>query len=675
MPKLDQKATSVFAGKVVRKDLVRKVKVGANVPVFVLEYLLGKYCATDDLAAIDAGLRVVNNTLSSNFVRPDEANKAQSMVKDKGKHTFIDKVKVRYLADDDKHWAELVNFGHKYVHVPEHYLREYDRLLMGGIWAQVDLKHQYDEEQRGKKSPFWIEGLKPIQIATFDLAEYRQCRSQFSTDEWIDLLLRSIGMEPSHFDRRVKLLFLIRLLPLCEHNYNLVELGPRGTGKSYAYQELSPYTILLTGPTTVANLFYNMASGKMGLVGIWDAIGFDEVADLQKMPKEVVTTLKTYCESGTFARGKDSMSGMASIAMFGNTNQPVEVMVRSSHLFLPMPDVIREDMAFLDRIHFYIPGWEIPKMRVEFFTDHYGFVVDYLAEALRELRKHNYTEIIDRHFSFGIHLNARDVKAVRKTFSGLLKLIFPHAEYTKDELAEVLSIALEGRRRVKEQLKKMGAFEYHQTSFSFIDNDSREERFVGVPEQGGKDMISTDPLAPGSVYTTSVDDQGKVGLYRIEVGCSPGTGKLKIAGGIEGPMKESIQRAFAYLQGQKVKMGVAQQFDTTDFHVEAIDLLNNRVPCEAGIALVVAVYSAVKRHSVLPGLLILGDLSIQGNIKSVRSLAEPLQVGMDNGARRALIPLENKRNFLDVSGDIVERVDPVFFSDPMTAAMKGLGMT
>jgi ATP-dependent Lon protease len=675
MPQLDQKATSVFAGKVVRKDLVRKVKVGANVPVFVLEYLLGKYCATDDPAAIDAGLRVVNNTLSANFVRPDEANKAQSMVKDKGKHTFIDKMKVRYLAEDDKHWAELVNFGHKYVHVPEHYLREYDRLLMGGIWAQVDIKHQYDEEQKGKKSPFWIEGLKPIQIATFDLDEYRRCRSQFSTDEWIDLLLRTIGLEPSHFGRRLKLLFLVRLLPLCEHNYNLVELGPRGTGKSYAYQELSPYTILLTGPTTVANLFYNMASGKIGLVGIWDAIGFDEVADLQKMPKEVVTTLKTYCESGTFARGKDALSGMASIAMFGNTNQPVEVMVRSSHLFLPMPDVIREDMAFLDRIHLYLPGWEVPKMRVEFFTDHYGFVVDYLAEALRELRKHNYTETIDRYFSLGSHLNARDVKAVRKTCAGLLKLVFPHGEFSKDELAELLSLAVEGRRRVKEQLKKMGSFEYHQTSFSFIDNESREERFVGVPEQGGRDMISTDPLAPGSVYTASVDDQGKVGLYRIEVGSSPGTGKLKIAGGVEGPMKESIQRAFAYLMGQKVKMGIGQLVDTTDFHVEAIDLLSNHVPCEAGIALVIAVYSAIKRHSVQAGLVILGDLSIQGNIKPMRSLAEPLQVAMDNGARRALIPLENKRNFLEVSGDIVERVDPVFFSDPMTAAMKALGMT
>ena len=322
--------------------------------------------------------------------------------------------------------------------------------------------------------------------------------------------------------------------------------------------------------------------------------------------------------------------------MFGNTNQPVEVMVRSSHLFVPMPDVIREDMAFLDRIHYYIPGWEIPKMRVEFFTDHYGFVVDYLAEALRELRKHNFTEIIDRHFSLGSHLNARDVKAVRKTVSGLVKLVYPHGEVSKDELAELVGMALEGRRRVKEQLKKMGSFEYHQTSFSYIDNETREERFVGVPEQGGREMISTDPLAPGSVYTASVDDQGKVGLYRLEVGCSPGTGKLKIAGGIEGTMKESIQRAFAYLMGQKVKMGIGQQIDTTDFHVEAIDLLSNRVPCEAGIALVVAVYSAVKQQSVLAGLLILGDLSIQGNIKSLRSLAEPLQVGMDNGARRAL---------------------------------------
>lgn len=675
MSELDRKVTEVFAGKVVRKDLVRKVKVGANVPVFVLEYLLGKYCATDDQAAIEAGLRVVNTTISSNFVRPDEANKAQSMVKEKGKYTFIDKVKVRYVSDDDKHWAELVNFGHKFVHVPEHFLRDYDRLLMGGIWAQIDIRHQYDEDAKGKRSPFWIDNLKPIQIATFDLEEFRECRREFSTDEWLNLLVRTIGLEPQNFDRRLKMLFLARLIPLCEHNYNLVELGPRGTGKSYAYQELSPYVILLTGPTTVANLFYNMATGKIGLVGIWDAVAFDEVADLQKMQKEVITTLKTYCESGAFARGKDVLTGMASIALFGNTNQAVEVMVHSSHLFMPMPEVIREDMAFLDRLHFYIPGWEIPKMRVEYFTSHYGFVVDYFAEALRELRKHGFTEAIDRHFSLGSHLNARDVKAVRKTVSGLIKLIYPHGEMSREELAEIVELALEGRRRVKEQLKKLGSFEYHQTSFSYIDNETREEKFVGVPEQGGRDMISSDPLAPGSVYTASVDDQGKVGLYRLEVGCSPGTGKLRIAGGIDGIMKESVQRAFAYLSAKKVRMGISQQIDTTDFHVEAIDLLSNHVPCEAGVAFIVAVYSAIKKQSVLAGLVILGDLSIQGNIKSLRSLIEPLQVSMDNGARRALIPLENKRNFLEVSGDIIERVDPIFFSDPMIAAMKALGMT
>jgi len=671
---LDLKAAEVFAGKVVRKDLVRKIKVGANVPVFVLEYLLGKYCATDDPAAIDAGLRVVNNTLADNFVRAEEANKAQARVKEKERHTFIDKVKVRYVAEDDKYWAECFNFGYKYLHVPDRFVREFDRLLMGGVWAQVEIRHQYDEEARGQKSPFWIESLTPIQLANFNLEDYRQCRARFTSDEWVDFLIRSIGLEPSHFDRRLKLLILVRLIPLCESNYNLVELGPRGTGKSYGYQELSPYSILMTGPTTVANLFYNMASGKIGLVGLWDAIGFDEVADLQKMPKEVVTTLKTYCESGTFARGKESLTGKASIAMFGNTNQPVEVMVKSSHLFMPMPDVIRDDLAFLDRIHYYIPGWEVPKMRMEFFTDHYGFVVDYLAEALRELRRHSFTETVDQHFTMGAHLNARDVKAVRKSISGLIKLVYPDGRVTKEELAELLALSLEGRRRVKEQLKKIGAFEYHQTSFSYSDKESREERYVGVPEEGGRALFSADPLSPGSLYAASVNAEGKVGLYRIEVGVSAGTGKLKLAGGIESRMKESAQRAFAFLQGHKVPMGIASIFDTTDFHVEAIDLLGNQVPCEAGIAFVVAVYSAIKKSQAVAGLVILGDLSIQGNIKAVQSLVEPLQMAMENGAKRALIPLENKRNFLEVSGEIMEKVDPIFYSDPQTAAVKALGL-
>jgi ATP-dependent Lon protease len=675
MNEFDNKVCAAFAGKVVRKDLVRKLKVGANVPVFVLEYLLGKYCATDDPKAIEAGIKVVNASLAENFVRPDEANKAQAQLKEKGQHTLIDKVKVRYVAEEDKYWAEFVNFGHQYVHVPDRFVRDYDRLLTGGIWAEVQLRHHYDETATGHKSPFWIDDIRPIQVASFDLEDYRAVRRTFSADEWIDLLIRSIGLEASKYERRVKLLLLVRLLPLCEERFNLIELGPRETGKSYGYQEMSPYTILMTGPTTVANLFYNMSSRKIGLVGLWDAVAFDEVADLQKTPKEVVSTLKTYCESGQFARGKESLTGIASVAFFGNTNQPVEVMVRSSHLFAPLPDVMREDTAFLDRLHYYIPGWEIPKMRPDLFTNHYGFIVDYLAEALRELRRYNFTEALDHHFSLGAHLKARDVKAVRKTVSGLVKLVYPHGEFSKEELTELLELAMEGRRRVKEQLKKIGAFEFHQTSFSYLDNDSREERFVGVPEEGGHNLIATDPLPPGSVYTASVDDQGKVGLYRIEVGCSSGTGKLKIAGGIEGGMRESIQRAFAYLQGHKGDMGIGQILDTTDFHVEAIDLLANRISCDSGVALVVAVYSAIKKVSALPALLILGDLSIQGNIKAVRSLVEPLRVAMDNGARRALIPIENKRHFLEVTADVIERVDPVFYGDPQAAASKALALT
>ena len=676
LTEFDQKVSDVFAGRVVRKDLVRKVKVGAHVPVYVLEYLLGKYCATDDAQAIEAGLRLVNRTLAENFVRSDEATKAQFMVREQGEHTFIDKVKVRVLAgDDDTCWAELLNFGHRMVHIPDSLVSEHERLLLGGIWAQVKVSHRPDETgPKGRRSPFWIDDLKPIQLGTFDFDQYLQARSQLDSEQWIDLLIRSMGMEPTHFSRRLKLLFLCRLLPLCEQNFNLVELGPRGTGKSYAYQELSPYVILMTGPTTVANLFYNIAKEKVGLVGLWDAVGFDEVADLQKMPKEVVTTLKTYAESGTFARGREAISGHASIAFFGNTNQPVDVMVRSSHLFMPMPAIIREDMAFLDRLHFYLPGWEVPKMRNEFFTDHYGFIVDYLAEALKELRHHSFTDRLDLHFTLGTHLNARDQKAVRRSVSGLVKLVYPDGDPSKDEMAELVELALEGRRRVKEQLKKLGAFEYHQTSFSYVDKETQVERYVGVPEAGGRDLIATDPLAPGSVYAASVDGEGRVGLYRIEVGTSPGTGKLKPAGGIDGPMKESFGRAWAFLQGHKVPMGIAQTVDITDFYVEAVDLLTNHVACEAGVALVVAVFSAVRSHPALPALVITGDLTIQGNIKPLRTLAEPLQIAMDNGARRALVPIENKRNFFDVSADIVERVDPVFYSDALTAAMKSLGI-
>lgn len=667
---LDDKANRLFAGKVVRKDLVRKVKVGANVPVFVLEFLLGKYCASSDEVAIQMGLQVVNDTLANNYIRADESTKAQAKVKDRGRHSFIDKVKVRIV--DSDYWAEVVNFGHKNVHVPEHYIRDYERLVMGGVWAQLDMRFEYDEESKGK-NPFWIDKLTPIQIATFDLEEYRRIRREFTSDEWMDLMLRSMGYEPKEMSRRLKLLFLIRLIPLAERNFNLVELGPRGTGKSYVVQEVSPYSALLTGPTTVANLFGHMGGRQKGMVQIWDVVGFDEVADLQKMPKEVITTMKTYCESGTFQRGQEATSGEGSIAMFGNTNQPIDVMVQTGHLFAPMPDVIRDDMAFIDRLHFYLPGWEIPKMRNEFFTDHYGFVVDYLAEALRDLRKHNFTEVIDRHFSLGAHLNARDRKAVRKTVSGLMKILYPDGVVTQDELAEILELAMEGRRRVKEQLKKMGSFEYYHTSFSYTLQETGEEKFVGVPEQGGRDLISPDPLPPGTVYTAGVTADGTVGLYRVEVSVSSGSGKLRSAGGISGATKEAISRAYSYMESKKTELGIARDLDTSDLHVEVIDLLANKVEADLGVAFFVACYSALRKTPVSPGLLVLGDMSVQGNIKPLRSLTEPLQIAKDNGAKRALIPIENKRNFLDVSADIMEQVDPVFYGDPKTAAMKVMG--
>ena len=668
---LDDQANSVFAGKVVRKDLVRKVKVGANVPVFVLEYLLGKYCASSDEMAIQMGLQVVNQTLAENYIRPDEAMKAQSKVKEKGKFTFIDKVKVR-LTDSD-YWAELVNFGHRNVHIPDRYVRDFDRLLTGGVWAQVDVKFEYDEESKGR-NPFYIEKLTPIQLANFELEDYRLARQKFTTTEWVDLIIRSMGYESNEMEQRLKMLFLLRLVPLCERNYNLIELGPRGTGKSYAVQELTPYSALLTGPTTVANLFGHMNGRQKGMVMIWDVVGFDEVADLEKMPKEVISTLKTFCESGQFQRGQEAMTGYASIAMFGNTQQPIDVMVQTGHLLEPLPDTIRNDMAFIDRLHYYLPGWEVPKMRNEHFTSHYGFVVDYLAEALRDLRKHNYTETLDQYFDLGSQLNARDRKAVRRSVSGLIKIIHPDGKVSREDMDLIVRLAIEGRRRVKEQLKKMGAFEYYHTSFSYLDRQTGEEHFVGVPEQGGRNLISGDPLPPGTLYAGAVSGDGTVGLYRIEVSISAGTGKLRMAGGVSGSMKESVLRAFAYLLSDKGTLAVTREIDASDFHVEAIDLLGNGVEAEIGVAFIVACFSVLRKASPLPGLLVLGDVSIQGNIKPVKSLVEPLQIAMDNGVKKVMIPIENKRNFFDVSADILEIVDPIFYGDVKAAAFKALGV-
>jgi len=672
---LDRKVSSVFPGRFVKKELVRRVKAGAYLPVFVLEYLLSRYCSSIETDIVEEGLDHVNEVIAERFVRPEESTKAQSKVKELGSHTIIDKIRVRLTPSEDKYWAELLNFSHRYVHIPDHFVREYDRLLQGGLWSQIDLTYSYDEEQKGRvKSPFVVKDIHPIQVATFKLNEYCKGRDQFTTDEWLDFLVRSIGIEPNFFDKRKKLLFVSRLIPFVEPNFNLVELGPRGTGKSFVFQEISPYSILLTGPTTVANLFYNMRTHEIGLVGTWDVVAFDEVADLEKMPKEIVTTLKTYCESGIFARGRENLQGRASLALFGNTNQPVDLLVKTSHLFAPMPRLVRNDMAFLDRLHFYLPGWEMPKMENRFLTSHYGFVVDYLAEAFKELRKQNFTEVVDRSFRLGAHLNTRDVKAVRKIVSGFIKIVHPRGEVERDDLESYLELALEGRRRVKEQLKKLGAYEYYKTSFSYIDESTEAEKFVAVPEIGGSHLISPDPLPPGCIYGASVGPDGKVAFYRLEVAISPGSGKIKIPGTIDSALRQSVQTAWSYLSSRKEQMGLSELFNTVDFHFQGIDLLSNREGFEGSVAVFVAIYSAALKKQLLPSLMILGDMTVQGNVKACRSLIEPLQLAMENGARRVLLPIESRRHFLEVPADTMEKVDPLFYTDPHTAATKALGL-
>ncbi len=670
---LDRKASEIFAGKLVRKDLVRKVKVGANVPVYVLEYLLGKYCATDDEAAIDAGLRLVNFTVAENFIRPDEANKAQFAIKDRGQGTLIDKVRVRALADKD--WAEMANFGNRFLHVPDQLIRQYPRLLEGGIWGQVDIDYRPDDDEGEKSRPFYITDIRPIQLAGFDLAEYVDGRAQFTTDEWLDLLIRSIGLEPAYYSRRVKLLLLTRLIPVAERNYNYVELGPRGTGKSFVYREVSPYSILVSGgKTTVANLFFNMSTGKVGLVGLWDVVAFDEVAGIEFDDKAAVQILKDYMEAGSFSRGREEVVANASMAFLGNVNVAVDVLVKTGHLFQPLSAAM-QDMALIDRFHFYMPGWDVPKLAIEHFTTGYGFIVDYLAEALRELRKRSFAELLDRYFALGSHLNARDVRAVRKTVSGLLKLLHPHEQFTREELQEYLELALEGRRRVKEQLKKLGAFEYYQTSFSYLDAETREERFVGVPEGGGRDLISPDPLPAGCAYGAAATLGDKVALVRIEVTGFPGSGKLRIAGSPPKAVRDSLTTTFDYIRGRAGELGLTGQVDAADYRLQVVDLTTGGDGGDVGMAAFVALYSHFKQKPVLPSLVIVGQVSLQGHTAAGRSLVETLQVAMDNGAKRALVPVESKRQILDVPGDVIARVDPIFYTDPLSAAIKALGMS
>jgi ATP-dependent Lon protease len=668
-PGLDKLLNERFAGKVVRKDLTKLIKEGANVPVYVLEYLLGMYCASDDTETIRAGLETVKKVLSENYVRPDEAEKVKSKIREIGSFKVIDKVTVRLNESRDSYEALLSNLGIKNAEVPDDYVRKYEKLLVGGIWSIVTIRYEFEENQ--KASPFRIAELKPIQMPGLDMEELFQGRKGFTDEQWVDVLLRSTGMEPTCFKDRVKWHLLARMIPLVENNYNLCELGPRGTGKSHIYKEISPNSILISGgQTTVANLFYNMAARKVGLVGLWDVVAFDEVAGISFKDHDGVQIMKDYMASGSFSRGRESINTSASMVFIGNIIQSVESLVKTSHLLAPFPDAMI-DSAFFDRFHAYVPGWEIPKMRPEFFTNQYGLITDYLAEWLREMRKRSFSDAIDRYFKLGNNLNQRDTIAVRRTVSGLLKLLCPNGEYTKENVRKCLEYALETRRRIKEQLKKIGGMEFYDVHFSYIDLEDMQERFVAVPEQGGGGLIPEGRLQPGVLHTIAMGASEMPGVYRMEIQAIAGSGKLNVSGSLS---REPVKIAFDYFKANAGRVSASIHPTERDYHLHMVELQNSGNPENLTLASFIALCSATLGKPLQAQLAVMGDMTLGGTISQARNLAESMQVAFDAGAKRILLPMSSVGDIATVPGELFAKFQTSFYSDPVDAVFKALGV-
>ncbi|WP_423245936.1 protease Lon-related BREX system protein BrxL [Priestia megaterium] len=673
---LDRKLNSVFAGRVVRKDLTKLIKEGANVPVYVLEYLLGMYAATDDEESIKEGVYRVKKILSENFVRPDEAEKIKSKIREVGQYSIIDKITVRLNPKKDTYEAEFSNLGLKDVPISANYVKEFDKLLAGGIWCMLKMDYYYDEEQKNI-SPFSISNLKPIQMPNMDLKEIIEGRKEFTKDEWIDILIRSTGMEPTQLNDRVKWHLLLRLVPLVENNYNVCELGPRGTGKSHVYKEISPNSILVSGgQTTVANLFYNMSSRTVGLVGMWDVVAFDEVAGIKFKDKDGIQIMKDYMASGSFARGKEEKTASASMVFVGNINQSVDSLIKTSHLFAPFPEGMNNDSAFFDRMHYYLPGWEIPKMRPDFFTDRYGFIVDYLAEYFREMRKRSFSDAIDQFFKLGNNLNQRDVIGVRKTVSGLTKLLYPHGEFTREDIEEILKYALEGRRRVKEQLKKIGGMEFYDVMFSYIDKESLLEEHVSVPEQGGGKLIPEGMGKPGHVYTAGHGNSGMIGVFKLENQVFSGSGRFEKSGvGSHRDVKESLDTAYRFFTANSKNISGTIAIKTKDYHMHITDLQGIGLTSQLAIAELIGLCSGALDKPVQESLVVLGNMTVGGTISKIEEFANVLQVCVDAGAKKVLIPASSVVDFQTVPSDLLIKVQPVFYSDPIDAVFKALGVS
>ena len=664
-----------FAGRIVRKDLTKKIKEGANVPIYVLEFLLGQYCGSDDDAIIEQGIEKVKKILSENYVRPDEAQKILSLLRAKVLYTVIDKITVSLNMKKDVYEAEFSNLGIKEIPISDEYPQKYDRLLCGGIWCIAQLEYEYNEEDR-RSNPIRIQKITPIQMPHVDIKELIEGRKSFTKEEWMDVLLRSIGMEPDQLTEREKWLLLLRLVPLVENNYNLCELGPRSTGKSYVYKEISPNSILVSGgQTTVANLFYNMGKRTVGLVGLWDCVAFDEVAGIRFKDKDGIQIMKDYMASGSFARGKEEKSASASMVFVGNINQSVDVLLKTSSLFEPFPPEMSTDTAFLDRIHCYLPGWEVPKFRPDHFTDDYGFITDYFAEVVRELRKVQESDALDKYFKLGKNLNQRDTVSVRKTVSGLVKLLYPNEDYTKEELEEILRIALEMRRRVKEQLKKIGGMEFYDVNFSYIDNDTFDENYVSVLEQGSSTLIPEGMCNPGQIYTVSQGKSGMIGLFRLESQILPGTGKFTAHGiGNEREAKESILNAFNYLKANNKRISQGISTTTKDYIIQYQDLQGIGMTKKLSLPTLIALCSIAIQKATISSLAVLGDISVSGTVSKVDNLANTLQVCLDSGAKRVLLPITSAGDLGTVPAELVGSFNLIFFSSAEDAVFKALGV-
>lgn len=676
MDDLSIKLNESFAGKVVRKDLTQKLKQGANVPIYVLEYLLGMYCATDDEDSINEGVERVKNILADNFVRPDEAEMIKSKIREMGRYTVIDKLTVKLNEKKDIYVAEFSNLGLKDVEIGANYVKDFEKLLGGGIWCIVKIQYYYEEGVKNQ-NPFIIDQVTPIQMPSMDIDELIEGRKHFTKDEWIDILIRSIGMEPTQLKENVKWHMLLRMVPLCENNYNMCELGPRGTGKSHLYKEISPNSILVSGgQTTVANLFYNMSQRKIGLVGMWDVVAFDEVAGITFKDKDGIQIMKDYMASGSFARGKEEKAASASMVFVGNINQSVDVLLKTSHLFEPFPEAMAYDSAFFDRMHFYLPGWEIPKMRPELITDSFGFITDYLAEYLRDMRKRTYGDVIDKYFKLGNNLNQRDVIAVRKTVSGLVKLIYPHGEYSKEDIEEILRYALVGRRRVKEQLKKIGGMEFYDVHFSYIDLDTMEEEFVSVPEQGSGSLIPEGLGKAGHVYTVGVGDSGMIGVYKIETEVVSGSGKFERTGlGSSREAKESIETAFRYFKANSRSISASISTTSKDYLMHIQDVNGVGMTSSLSLAAIIAMCSGALNKPVQSQLAVLGSVSIGGTINKVEDLANTLQVCFDAGAKKILLPMVNAADINTVPPELFAKFQIMFYSGAEDAVFKALGVS